>query len=111
VENNGQVLIHNASNGVAWTPKSVLQRYLPLGNSGLAFSVLGGRAVALYDCRVFHAHQIFRSRHSVGVRCRQSLSIPGGTELIRRIMRVNADVLLESCVAKRAGRMIDVRSV
>jgi hypothetical protein len=113
VETNGQDLVRNVSNGVAY-----LQRYRLSSDSGLAVRVLGGFAVGLQDCEPQRGESVdfqpflIASRQSVSVMYQRSLRMPGGRDPTRRIMEVDASVLLHSrsLAAAAMERMIDVRS-
>lgn len=71
--------------------------------------MLGGRPIALAE--IFQFQQVSRDGHAVNVMCRWSLGMAGERDRIRRIMEVDASVLLESCSLQRRGRANDRREI
>ena len=113
MERNGQDVVRKVSNGVA-----CLQLYRLSSDSSLAVRVLGGFAVGLQDCEPQRGESVdfqpflMASRQSVSVMYQRSLHMPCGRDPTRRIMEVDASVLLHSrsLAAAAMERMIDVRS-
>jgi hypothetical protein len=95
--------------------RKVLQRYRLLGGPRQTGKVLGGFAVALQDCKRGEVHCFSHTAEPARREYHVSAEIKHARRerSIRRIMEVDASVLLHSwslAAAATTGRMIDVRS-